>query len=166
VLDSHLPVVLDADGVNAFAGNYKRLKKREAETVLTPHPGELARLMAITSTEVQADRVGAVEKAARETGTCVVLKGHQSLVASPEGEVFVNPTGNPGMASGGTGDVLTGLVAGLAGQGYEALVAAQLGVYLHGLAGDLAAEKMGQSAVAASDLLDCLPAAFDVLARE
>jgi NAD(P)H-hydrate epimerase len=166
VLDSHLPVVLDADGVNAFAGNCQQLKKREAETVLTPHPGELARLMATTSTEVQADRVGAVEKAARETGTCVVLKGHQSLVASPEGEVFVNPTGNPGMASGGTGDVLTGLIAGLAAQGYEALVAAQLGVYLHGSAGDLAAEKIGQSAASASDLLEYLPAAYDLLARE
>jgi NAD(P)H-hydrate epimerase len=107
-----------------------------------------------------------VEKAARETGTCVVLKGHQSLVASPEGEVFVNPTGNPGMASGGTGDVLTGLIAGLAAQGYEALVAAQLGVYLHGSAGDLAAEKIGQSAASASDLLEYLPAAYDLLARE
>jgi NAD(P)H-hydrate epimerase len=166
VLDSNLPVILDADGVNAFAGNGRQLKKREAETILTPHPGELARLMATTSTEVQADRVGAVEKAARETGTCVVLKGHQSLVASPEGEVFVNPTGNPGMASGGTGDVLTGLIAGLAGQGYEALVAAQLGVYLHGSAGDLAAEKIGQSAVSASDLPEYLPAAYDLLARE
>ena len=85
VLDSHLPVVLDADGVNAFAGKCQQLQKREAETVLTPHPGELARLMATTSTEVQADRVGAVEKAARETGAYVVLKGHQSLVASPDG---------------------------------------------------------------------------------
>ncbi len=166
VLESHLPVVLDADGVNAFAGNWQQLQKREAETVLTPHPGELARLMATTSTEVQADRVGAVEKAARETGAFVVLKGHQTLVASPEGEVFVNPTGNPGMASGGTGDVLTGLVAGLAGQGYEALVAAQLGVYLHGLAGDLAAEKVGQTGVSASDLLEYLPAAFELLAQE
>lgn len=166
VLDSHLPVVLDADGVNAFAGNHQQLSEREADTVLTPHPGELARLMATTSTEVQADRVGAVERAAREAGAYVVLKGHQSLVASPQGEVFVNPTGNPGMASGGTGDVLTGLIASLVGQGYETLAAVQLGVYLHGLAGDLAAEKVGQVGVTAGELLEQMPAAFEFLARE
>jgi NAD(P)H-hydrate epimerase len=165
VLETSLPLVLDADGVNAFAGRAAELAGRDAETVLTPHPGELGRLLGIPTAEVQADRIGSARRAAAETGAVVVLKGYRTLVATPEGEVNVNPTGNPGMASGGTGDVLTGLIAGLIAQGLEVLDAALLGVYLHGLAGDLAAEEAGEAGMTAGDLIGFLPAAFRELAE-
>jgi NAD(P)H-hydrate epimerase len=173
-----LPLVLDADGLNAFAGRAGEIRQRRGrETVLTPHPGEMGRLLGISTAEVQADRIAAVRRAARETGAVVVLKGHLSLIAIPAGEtagegeegdgepeVYVNPTGNPGMATGGTGDVLTGLLAGLLAQGLGAAEAAPLGVYLHGLAGDLVAERAGGRGLAAGDLVDELPAAFRKLA--
>lgn len=155
-----LPLILDADGINAFAGRAAELAGRSAETVLTPHPGELGRLLGIPTAEVQSDRLAAARRAAVETEAVVVLKGYRTLVATPGGEVHVNPTGNPGMASGGTGDVLTGLIAGLLAQGLGALDAARLGVYLHGLAGDLAAATTGEAALTAGDLLTFLPAAF------
>lgn len=158
-----LPLVLDADGINAFAGRAADLAGRSAETVLTPHPGELGRLLGISTSEVQEDRIAAARRASVEAEAVVVLKGHRTLVATPGGEVHVNPTGNPGMASGGTGDVLTGLIAGLLAQGLGALDAARLGVYLHGLAGDLAAARTGEAALAAGDLLTYLPAAFQEL---
>ena len=166
VLESELPLVLDADGVNAFAGRTADLRSRSErgpEAVLTPHPGELGRLLGIPTHEVQADRIGAVRRAAAETRSIVVLKGYRTLVATPEGEINVNPTGNPGMASGGTGDVLTGLIAGLIAQGLEVLDAALLGVYLHGLAGDLAAVEAGEAGMTAGDLVGFLPAAFQEL---
>lgn len=164
VAECPLPLVLDADGVNAFAGRAVELAGRPGPTVLTPHPGEMGRLLGITTAEVQADRIAAVRRAAAETGAVAVLKGHLTLVAAPDGEVWVNPTGNPGMASGGTGDVLTGMIAGLLAQGLEALDAARLGVYLHGLAGDAAAARRGEPALAAGDLIDALPDAFARLA--
>ncbi len=164
VLACELPLVLDADGVNAFAGRAGDLASRPAPTVLTPHPGELARLLGVATREVVGDRRGFARRAARETGAVVVLKGHQTLTAAPEGAVHVNPTGNPGMATGGTGDVLTGLVGGLLAQGYDPLEGAILGVYLHGLAGDLAAAERGERGLAAGDLVDALPAAFEALA--
>jgi NAD(P)H-hydrate epimerase len=159
VLESPLPLVLDADGLNAFAGRAGDLQGRRGETVLTPHPGELGRLLGITAAEVQADRLAAARRAAAETGAIVVLKGQWTLIASGD-VVFVNPTGNPGMASGGSGDVLTGMVVGLLAQGLEALDAALLAVYLHGLAGDLAASKQGGPALAAGDLVPAIPEAF------
>jgi NAD(P)H-hydrate epimerase len=164
-LETALPLVLDADGINAFAGWAGGLRSRQAETVLTPHPGELGRLLGIPTADVQADRIGSVRRAAAETGAVVVLKGYRTLVATPEGEINVNPTGNPGMASGGTGDVLTGLIAGLIAQGLEALDAALLGVYLHGLAGDLAVVEAGEVGLTAGDLLTFLPAAFQELSE-
>jgi NAD(P)H-hydrate epimerase len=163
--EASLPLVLDADGVNAFAGRAGDLAGRIGETVLTPHPGELGRLLGIATAEVQDDRLAAARRAAAETGAVVVLKGYRTLVAMPDGEVHVNLTGNPGMASGGTGDVLTGLIAGLLAQGLRALDAARLGVYLHGLAGDLAAEKTGEVGLTAGDLVDSLPAALAELAQ-
>lgn len=170
VLEAAVPVVLDADGLNAFEGRARSLSERRAPTLLTPHPGELGRLLGITAAEVQADRLAAVRRAAAETGAVVLLKGHLSLVAwgagNGPGEVHVNPTGNPGMASGGSGDVLTGLLAGLLGQGVGASDAARLGVYLHGLAGDVAAAERGEAALAAGDLLEALPAAFRRLTGE
>ncbi len=161
-----IPVVLDADGLNALAGRLADLDEREAETVLTPHPGEMARLLGISTAEVQADRMAVARRAAAESGAVVVLKGHQSLVAEPSGALYVNPTGNPGMASGGSGDVLTGLIAALLAQGFGALEAAQLGVYLHGLAGDLAVAEIAPEALRASDLIDHLPLAFQRLREQ
>ncbi len=161
-LECPLPLVLDADGINAFAGKAGDLAVRRAETILTPHPGELGRLLGISTAQIQEDRIAAARGAAEETGAIVVLKGHMTLVASGTA-VFVNPTGNPGMATGGTGDVLTGLIAGLLAQGVDALDAAVLGVYLHGLAGDLAASRLGEMVLAANDLIEILPAALAAL---
>ncbi|HEY2740484.1 MAG TPA: NAD(P)H-hydrate dehydratase, partial [Thermoanaerobaculia bacterium] len=168
VLAAEPPVVLDADGINAFAGRAGELRGRQAPTVLTPHPGELGRLLGMSTADVQAGRLAAVRRAAAETGAVVVLKGSRTLIGAPDGEgnitVWVNPTGNPGMASGGSGDVLTGLAAGLIAQreayGLEVLDAVLLAVYLHGLAGDLAVQKTGENALAAGDLVDSLGAAF------
>lgn len=155
-----LPLVLDADGVNAYAGRAKDLSARAAPTILTPHPGELARLLGVDAAAIEDNRLESVRKASEQTGAVVVLKGHLSLVADPTGGVYVNPTGNAGMATGGSGDVLTGMIAALLGQGVDALAAAQLGTYVHGLAGDLAAEDAGELSLAASDLLAELPKAF------
>jgi len=162
-LECPLPLVLDADGVNAFAGRAGDLRARRAETVLTPHPGEAGRLLGVSTAEVVGDRLAAVRRAAAETGAVVVLKGHQSLVGTPEGAVWVNLTGNPGMASGGTGDVLTGLIGSLLAQGFEALEAARLGVWLHGRAGDLAVEGVGEMGLAAGDLVEGLPGVIEEL---
>lgn len=164
VLEAPLPVVADADALNAFAGRAGDLKDRPDATVLTPHPGELGRLLGIETAEIQKDRVAAARRAAAETGAIVVLKGSLTLIASPEKEVWINPTGNSGMATGGSGDVLTGLLAGLLAQreafALDEIDAVLLAVYLHGLAGDLAAAKLGEQALSAGDLLDFLPAAF------
>ncbi len=163
-LETDLPLVLDADGLNAFGGALASLAERRGETVLTPHPGELARLLGVSTAEVVGDRVGAARRAAELAGAIVALKGHRTLVADPLGGVAVNPTGNPGMATGGSGDVLTGMIAALAGQGMGAALAARLGVYLHGLAGDLAARERGEISLSAGDLVERLPAAFERLA--
>ncbi len=163
-LETSLPLVLDADGLNAFVGAVASLAERRGETVLTPHPGELARLLGVTTAEVVADRIGAARRAAELSGAIVALKGHLTLVADPLGGVAVNPTGNPGMATGGSGDVLTGMIAALAGQGMGAALAARLGVFLHGLAGDLAAEERGEISLSAGDLVELLPTAFERLA--
>jgi len=167
VLAAEPPLVLDADGINAFAGRAGDLKGRKAPTVLTPHPGELGRLLGMSTADVQADRLAAVRRAAAETGAIVVLKGSRTLIGAPDGDVWINPTGNPGMASGGSGDVLTGLAAGLIAQreayGLEVRDAVLLAVYLHGLAGDLAVRGTGENALAAGDLVDSLGAAFSRL---
>jgi NAD(P)H-hydrate epimerase len=152
------PLVIDADGLNVLHGRTDRLRGRPA-TVLTPHPGEFGRL---TDTPIAAVQVRRQELAARfagEHGVVLVLKGHGTVVTDG-GRVFVNPTGNPGMATGGSGDVLGGLIAALLGQGLEPFAAAQLGVYLHGLAGDLARDDLGAPSLIATDLLAYLPRAF------
>jgi NAD(P)H-hydrate epimerase len=159
------PLVVDADGLNAFAGRVGELAERKGETILTPHPGELSRLLGVETKEIVGDRVAAVRRAAAESQATVVLKGHLTLIADPLGGIYVNPTGNPGMATGGSGDVLTGMIAGFLTQGYESLDAARLGVYLHGLAGDLAAAEVGEAGLAAGDLLERVPAAVEKLAR-
>jgi len=162
-LEISLPLILDADGINAFAGDPGQLRERSAPTCLTPHPGELARLLGIDTVQVVHDRLAAVRRASEETGAVVVLKGFRSLIATPEGRLWVNPTGNSGMGTGGTGDVLTGVIGGLMAQGIEVEVAAALGVFVHGLAGDLAAAEHGARSMGAGDLLDFLPAALEQL---
>jgi NAD(P)H-hydrate epimerase len=166
VRESQAPVVLDADGVNAFAGPHaEQLVGTGRELLVSPHPGEMARLLGISAAEVQADRVAAVRTCAERHRCVAVLKGYRTLIAVPEGEVFVNPTGNAGMATGGSGDVLTGILTGLLAQGLPALEAAVLGVFVHGLAGDLAAAKGTELTLVSSDLLDLLPEAIARLER-
>ncbi len=153
------PTVIDADGLNALSGTEDILAGCQAPIVLTPHPGEMARLMGIKTEEVQNNRVEIASEAAGKWNATVVLKGARTVIAGPDGSLYINPTGNPGMASGGTGDVLTGIIAGLLGQGLTPLQAAVAGVYFHGLAGDLAANEKGMLSLVAGDLLDFLPQA-------
>ena len=153
--------VLDADGLNAFEGHAKELDGAHTPLVLTPHPGEMARLLNSTVPAVQHDRINVARTFAREHRLVLVLKGHRTLVASPDGEIWVNTTGNPGMATGGTGDILTGMVAGLIAQNPDrVLEAVAAAVHLHGLAGDVARESMGEHSLVATDLLKALPEAF------
>jgi len=152
-----LPLVIDADGLNALAGQTEILKKAKGEVVLTPHPGEMARLIGRSPAQVQADRLGAAGDFARSHGVIVVLKGHRTVVAAPDGRLFLNTTGGPHMASGGMGDILTGMIAGLISQGIAPLDAAGLAVLVHGLAADQTAEEKGPVGLLASDLLERLP---------
>jgi NAD(P)H-hydrate epimerase len=152
------PMVLDADGLNAFEGEAGSLDGNGRTLVLTPHPGEMARLTGLSVAEVQRDRVGTARRFAREHGIILVLKGYRTLIASPDETVWVNPTGNPGMATGGTGDVLTGMIAGMIAQHpTDVLRAVVAAVYLHGLAGDVGRDYMGEQALVATDLLTALP---------
>ncbi|MCL6481053.1 MAG: NAD(P)H-hydrate dehydratase [Firmicutes bacterium] len=163
-----LPLILDADGLNAFVGRADELRQRRAPLALTPHPGEMARLLGCTTREVRSRRLELAQQAAARWNACVVLKGYRTILATPDGRVFFNSTGNPGMATGGTGDVLTGVLAALTAQFGTADWARvlALGVYLHGLAGDLAAARTGETSLLASDLVDALPAAFARLQEE
>jgi NAD(P)H-hydrate epimerase len=161
-----VPLVIDADGITALASRPEILKTCKNMVVLTPHPGEMARLMGTTTQNVQEDRIGAAKEFASTYGCIVVLKGDKTVIASPTEEVFINPTGNPGMASGGTGDVLTGMIGGLVAQGLPPLEAVKWGVFLHGLSGDIAAQEMGEISLIASDIIDYLPLAIsEVKAR-
>jgi NAD(P)H-hydrate epimerase len=152
------PCVLDADGLNAVARALESFRRRDP-LVITPHPGEFARLTGTTVAAVQADREGHAVRFAGQRGLIVVLKGHQTIVTDGQ-RLYRNHTGNPGMATGGTGDVLTGLIAALVAQKLDAFAAAQLGVYLHGLAGDLARDAVGEVSLTATDVLALLPRAF------
>jgi NAD(P)H-hydrate epimerase len=149
--------VVDADGLNALAGHLEVLKGAAGPRILTPHPGEMARLLGATSQEVQSRRLDTAREVAAAHGVWVVLKGAQTLVAGPEGHVSLNPTGNPVLASGGTGDVLTGLIGGFLAQRVAPWDAARLGVYLHGLAADYLAEVIGPRGHIAGDLLSFFP---------
>lgn len=157
------PLVIDASALNAFASRANELNPRSLPRAITPHPGELARLLDSDTKNINADRIAAAREAARVTNCVVVLKGHQTLVAEPDGHVFVNPTGNPGMATGGMGDVLGGIIVALLARGVDPLDAACAGVYLHGLAGDLLQETMGDTGLAAMDLADRIPFAIKAL---
>lgn len=157
-----LPMVVDADGLNAFEHHTGEMNGKGRALVITPHPGEMARLAGCTTAEVQKDRLGVARKFARDHELIVVLKGHRTLVVQPDGEAWVNMTGNPGMATGGTGDILTGVVAAMLAQHpKKALTAACAAVYLHGLAGDVMRESVGEHSLVATDLLRGLPEAFE-----
>ncbi|PYV43307.1 MAG: bifunctional ADP-dependent NAD(P)H-hydrate dehydratase/NAD(P)H-hydrate epimerase [Acidobacteria bacterium] len=164
VRETRLPIVLDADGINSFAGMAEMLNGKDRILILTPHPGEFARLLGVSTQNLLANRIEGSRKFAQQQQVHLVLKGHRTLYASPSGQVYVNSSGNPGMATGGSGDVLTGMMAGLVGQGLPRKVALEesiiLSVYLHGLAGDLAKEIQGDHSLVASDIMANISKAF------
>jgi len=168
IIKSLTPTVIDADGLNAIAGRMSMLNKCKAPIVLTPHVGEMARMLRGLKiragksenklrTILEQDRIGMALSFSKKTGAYLVLKGVPTVIAAPDGNAFINQTGNPGMATAGTGDVLTGMISSFLGQGIAPQNASILGVYLHGLAGDIAAQKKGQHALVASDLINAIP---------
>ncbi len=160
--EAKIPMVIDADGLNCLATDISILKKAPTARILTPHPGEMARLTGLTTAKIQADRLQVASNFAKEHHLFLVLKGAGTVIAAPDGEIAVNTTGNPGMASGGMGDVLTGLIGGLLAQGLSPWQAACLGVYAHGLAGDLLAEDNGiNMGYLAMEVADELPLALE-----
>lgn len=154
------PMVIDADGLNALAGHMDILRvkgqRSRDEIILTPHPGEMARLIGKSAAFVQKNRKKVAKDFVKKYNVTLVLKGHNTIVACPRKKIYVNKTGNPGMASGGVGDILTGVIASFLGQGLSGFAAAKFGVYVHGLAGDIAAKEKGQLSLTASDLLNKL----------
>jgi len=161
--DAKIPTLIDADGLNSIAGT--DFRGRGVETVLTPHPGEMGRLLGAKFAVRSEDRLPEARKFAMDRNVCLVLKGFRTLIAFPDGKVWINPTGSPAMAKGGTGDVLTGLIAGLIAQAAEQVppdiaLAVRAAVWLHGRAGELAAEELTEHCVLATDLLTYLPRAI------
>lgn len=163
VREAPCPLVIDADGLNALVGHTDILPQARAVPVLTPHPGEMARLLGMTAAQVNADRLGVARQAAATWGSIVVLKGAGTVVAYPDGEAFINTCGGPVLATAGTGDVLTGMIAALIGQGLSSHAAAVAGVYLHGLAGDMAGHASGGVGVGARDVARTVPLAIKAL---
>lgn len=157
VENSPLPLVIDADGVNSLKGQLKCLSRAKSQIVLTPHPGEMAGLIGVTNRDIQKDRLKYARDFAREHRVSIVLKGFRTVSAFPDGKVYINPTGNPAMATAGMGDVLTGIMAGFLAQGLNWAGAICSAVYLHGLAGDRLAERMGDRGLIASDVMDSFP---------
>ena len=160
IFDFEQPMVVDADALTALAGHLDRLRGARAARCLTPHPGEMARMLGVSIADVQRDRIATARQFATAFETPVVLKGATSVIGLPDGTVLLNPTGNPGMASGGTGDVLSGVLGAFLARGLEPAAALTAGVYLHGLAGDVAAERLGQESLVAGDVIEALPEAF------
>jgi NAD(P)H-hydrate epimerase len=156
VRSSEVPVVLDADGLNAFAGRPEDLADRKADLILTPHAGEFARVAGVPTGEVAADRIRHVRELAARTSATVLLKGSRTLIGAPDGSVRINPTGGPFLATGGTGDVLTGMIAALLARGCSPLDAGSAAAFVHGLAGALAGEERG-AGTTASDVLERVP---------
>ncbi len=158
------PMIIDADGLNALVGHLKILRANgqtgKRATILTPHPGEMARLLGLSVKKVQSRRKEVARRFAKDYKVTVVLKGYNTVVADYKGNLYINRTGNPGMATAGSGDILTGMIAAFLGQGLGALKAAKYAVYLHGLAGDLAAKEKMQLSMIASDIIDKIPAAI------
>jgi len=162
-----IPLVLDADALNALAGDLHSLRDSAAPAlILTPHPGEMARLAGTTVAEIESDRIAAATGFATANNCYLLLKGARTVIAAPDGRLAINGSGNPGMASGGMGDVLTGVITALLGQGYEPFTACCLGAFCHGLAGDMVAAEKGETGLVASDVQEMLPYAFKVLAEK
>lgn len=153
-------LLVDADGLNAFEGSPGLLKKIKAETILTPHPGEASRLFGTRVPTDDRGRKAWAKEMSRRYGVVLVLKGHHTVTAAPDGRTEVNPTGNPGLAKGGSGDLLTGMIAAFLGQGLPAFHAARAAVYLHGLAADRAVKRFGEISLAPTDILEDFPSAF------
>ena len=158
-----VPLLIDADGLNILAGHLELLRNLPGPVVLTPHPGEFGRLTGLSVPEVLAKRLELAPRFARENNVILVLKGFRTIVAAPNGRVYVNPTGNPGMATGGSGDVLSGMIGSQLVQSKDALGATLAAVYVHGLSGDLAAARLSEKALIAGDLIRFLPQAIKSL---
>lgn len=154
------PLIIDADGINAIAGNIHILKEAKCPVILTPHPGEMARLLSTNTLQIQSDRIGTARRFAMQYNCILVLKGANTVIADPEGEIYINTTGNPGMAKGGSGDMLAGMIASFAAQGISPIDSAICAVYMHGAAGDNTAKKLSQHSMTPSDMLDNLPFVF------
>jgi hydroxyethylthiazole kinase-like uncharacterized protein yjeF len=168
VSGSKKPLILDADGLNCMASHTELFKKAQTEIIVTPHPNEMKRLLSgtyrgITAREINERRVEIAEEFAYRNSVVCILKGAPTIIASPGGEVYINTTGNPGMATAGSGDVLAGIVASFVAQGFGMFRSAVCGVYMHGLAGDLAGEEIGEYSLIAGDITDYLPDAFERL---
>lgn len=161
-----LPAVIDADGLNALAGDADVLHNLHERIILTPHPGEMGRLTGLTGGDVQRDRAGIAEGFVKEYGCHLVLKGARTLISEPGGRTYINTTGNVALASGGSGDVLTGIIAGFLTRGWPPLKAAIAGVYVHGMAADLLAEDMGETGVLAGELPGVIPVLMDSIAMD
>jgi len=161
ILSADKPIVIDADGINALAGHLGTLKTKR-NIIITPHPGEMSGLTGLSKTEIQNNRKEVSRRFARDQQITVVLKGHKTVVADAKGNFYTNKTGNPGMATAGSGDVLTGIIASFLGQGLDTFKAAKYAVYLHGLAGDLAAKEKTQLGMIASDITDKIPEAIKI----
>lgn len=161
--DSPVPLVIDADGLNVLRGNPRLIRKAKAGVVITPHPGEAARLLGKSSSDIQSERLGSAERLAGITGATVVLKGAATIIADPSGEVFINPTGNPGLSTAGTGDVLSGMIGAFLGMGIRQLSASAVAVYIHGLAADEIKKTTGEAGMLATDLLARIPAVLNSL---
>jgi NAD(P)H-hydrate epimerase len=158
-----VPLLLDGDGITALCGNLEILSQREAATVLTPHLGEMARITDLSITEINAQKVAVLQNTCEDLNAIIVLKGAHSSIGYPDRRVFVNMSGNSGMASAGSGDVLTGTIAAMYGLGLDIEAAVRQGVFVHGLAGDLAADAQGKDGVTAQTILDTLPLAMKSL---
>lgn len=157
------PLVIDADGINAFSGDPASIARSRATTLLTPHPGELARLLSRSTVDIKADRIAAARDAAAQTGAVVLLKGYRTVVAEPSGRVAVIPTGGPALATGGSGDVLTGISVALVAAGVDPFVAGWAAAWIHGRCGDLLAERIGERATVATDIVEVLPEVMHAL---